>query len=286
MQQLQLQVLLCVFIVLYSAVVQSFPFFNARSNIAHRRGSLQNPAVKKPTLGRKPESRVSAGGGGGSGSDKPPTDIGTVIGERNDIAQEKNTFKRLFDSYNRALLSHPYITKIISSAIVGGLGDLIIQLWLPYQKGLTPKFDLRRFAVFSFVAGFYIAPTIHVWFDYLNAFPVPSDFSRVAKALVMIFLDQTIGAVVINGGFFFAFEFAQRIFPPYRESFSLPAVWKAGYDSVRRNMWSTMVMNWYSWPIINFLNFLYIPVQFQLLVANVAAVFWNMFLSDTANSQN
>jgi hypothetical protein len=118
----------------------------------------------------------------------------------------------------------------------------------------------------------------------------------------MIAVDQTVGALVISAAFFYAFELVslyelvyiiialiilflqvQRLFPPYNAPFSLAAVVQAGTQANRRNLWATLVANWYCWPFINFVNFHWIPVQYRVLFANVAAVFWNMFLSNIAN---
>jgi hypothetical protein len=109
------------------------------------------------------------------------------------------------NTYSDLLEKHPYRTKIISSGIIGAIGDTLIQLWKIKQNSLY-KFDYRRLLVFSTVAGLYIAPVINVWFNFLNKFPIPKSFNNVGKALVMIALDQTVGAVVVTTGFFYAFE--------------------------------------------------------------------------------
>lgn len=94
---------------------------------------------------------------------------------------------------------------MVSSAIVGGLGDILIQ---NVQNAKSKKpFDYRRLFVFSLVAGLYIAPVIHLWFDFLDKLPVFVGSGNVQKSAVMMLLDQTFGAVVINAFFFVAFEF-------------------------------------------------------------------------------
>lgn len=147
--------------------------------------------------------------------------------------EEKSTsvLKRLLTSYNTNLEKHPHITKIISSGIVGGLGDILIQLIK--NGGSWQTLDLRRLAVFVSVAAFYIAPVINIWFNWLNSIPYPerfdtgnfnvaflyknnfifsssTSFNNAKKALVMIVLDQTIGATVITAGFFYAFELVRH----------------------------------------------------------------------------
>jgi hypothetical protein len=126
-----------------------------------------------------------------------------------------------FDSYNHCLIRHPYKTKIVSSMFIAGLGDFLSQVVVPYVKdGIqTPTLNLKRLLIFSLVAGLYFAPVIHLWFNFLNSIQLPS-FSedskdstknKVMKALTMTTIDQTIGAVFINAGFFYAFEFVRSV---------------------------------------------------------------------------
>ena len=187
--------------------------------------------------------------------------------------------KSLLASYSDKLIRFPFATKIISSALVGGVGDLLIQL-LNQKKGLG-AFNFRRWLVFTAVAGFYIAPAIHLWFNYLGYLVLPASLGKFGVAFVQMALDQTFGAVIINAGFFYAFALSDAIFPPNLSK--LQNVLVEGTKSVRSNMWETLVANWYCWPVINFLNFLVIPLEFRVLFSNFAAVFWNMFLSTIAN---
>lgn len=188
----------------------------------------------------------------------------------------------LLDSYSNSLEKHPYLVKIISSAVIGGLGDILIQFYQSkISNAITFTFDLRRFIVFTTVAGFYIAPVINLWFNWLARLPVPTKWNNVAKAAYMMLIDQTAGAVLINMGFFFAFELAQRAFPPYNV-FTSNFI-DAGILSTKNNLWETLIANWYCWPWINFINFLWVPLKYRVLFSNAAAVLWNMFLSSIAN---
>lgn len=189
---------------------------------------------------------------------------------------------KLLASYSNLLTKHPYATKIVSSGFIGGLGDVLIQLYEGRAKGDAFAFDYRRLAVFTAVTAFYIAPVIHVWFNMLAAMPMPAGAGNVLKAALMMVADQTVGATVITVGFFYAFELSQKLFPPYSD-LPLLSFLDAGLKSTKNNLWITMVANWYCWPIINFVNFLVVPIQFRVLFSNFAAVFWNMFLSSVAN---
>ena len=114
----------------------------------------------------------------------------------------------LLNGYTGLLSSHPYITKIVSSAVVGGLGDVLIQSY-DGRKSKKP-IDLRRLLVFSMVTGIYIAPVIHLWFNFLAGMPFLAKMSNMKQALWMMFVDQTVGATIITMGFFIAFEMVRR----------------------------------------------------------------------------
>lgn len=114
------------------------------------------------------------------------------------------------------------------------------------QKRSGKSFDFRRLAVFTSVASLYIAPAIHNWFNWIHHLPIPDTVGRIGKAGLQMLVDQTAGAVIINMGFFYAFELAQSLFPPYSK-----ADWNflnAGTLSVTNNMWKTLIANWYCWP--------------------------------------
>ena len=127
-----------------------------------------------------------------------------------DNTSEKTKFslnpKELFHWYSNNLIEHPYITKIITGTIVGCLGDYLIQLINIKKSNGLILLDKRRLMVFSTVIGFYISPAIHIWFSFLNNLALIKDLSKIKKTLIMLLIDQTLGAVLINSGFFFAFE--------------------------------------------------------------------------------
>ncbi|KAJ1430954.1 hypothetical protein B484DRAFT_448619 [Ochromonadaceae sp. CCMP2298] len=229
--------------------------------------------------------RLGAGGGGGrdgndfslsaSGEDTP-AGSGSGVGI---LA----FFKSLFDAYNRILSKHPIATKILSSGIIGGLGDLLVQAININKKG--GAIDFRRVAVFTSVCGFYIAPVIDLWFQWLNTLAFPAVLGETGKVLTTLFIDQTLGAVTINAGFFLAFELAQRLIPGKGQKIDNEnSILQSGAQQVRAYLWPTLKGSWCWWPFVNYVNFKYIPLQNRLVFSNLAAVFWNMFLSAVVNA--
>lgn len=120
------------------------------------------------------------------------------------------SLSNLLRSYSQMLEEHPYIVKMISSGIIAGIGDLLIQRIQGKENGKA--FDIRRWMVFTSVAAFYIAPVINLWFNWLNNLQFLDGMNNAAKALVMTGIDQTAGAVLVNAGFFFAFELVSRCY--------------------------------------------------------------------------
>jgi len=202
-------------------------------------------------------------------------------------AAKQNFVQEAAGKYAKLLDKHPMTTKIVSSGVIGGTGDVLIQL-LQGRKTSNFVFDYRRLLVFSTVTSFYIAPVIGYWFDWLAQMPMPERIKKpgklneVYRALYMMIFDQTIGATVITIGFFYAFEFVQKLYPPYNAGGT--SFLASAYRLTKDSLWRTLVINWYMWPLINFLNFLVIPLQFRVLFSNIAAIFWNMFLSSVANA--
>lgn len=121
--------------------------------------------------------------------------------------EDRGILRSALGWYNNLLVKYPHPTKMISSAMVAGLGDVLIQVWTQRMAGAaTIALDLRRLFVFMTVAGFYIAPATHYWFNYLDAMPFARGLGKWARSFVMIAVDQTVGALVISAAFFYAFE--------------------------------------------------------------------------------
>lgn len=158
---------------------------------------------------------VSGGGGGGinggdDGNNNASLSENNDNNDENQIPKPKQSgallmlFMSLIDSYSSIMDKFPFRTKIISSMIIGMLGDFLIQKY--ESVSLKKAFDYRRFLIFGTVTGLYMAPALTAWYETLNAIPFLSKLGNIQKVLAMLFVDQSVGAIVITIGFFFAFE--------------------------------------------------------------------------------
>lgn len=264
-------------------------FLSINRKLPYKQCSFNLPSISSPRY-FFPKQNLFRGDGGsvgnGNGGNNNNGGIFAFNSEDDDPDDAQKSkegilsyMKVLSDLYSEKLISNPYSTKMLSSAVVGAIGDLLSQY---LGKTREIRYQLRRILVFMSVASLYVAPVIHVWFNFLNNIPIPSGVGSSVKALVMLGIDQTIGAFFINIGFFMAFELAQRLIPPYFDQEL--SYFDQTIDSLKKNLWRTLVASWYCWPFINFAIFRFVPLHFRVLASNSAAVFWNVFLSMVANS--
>lgn len=229
------------FIFCLASLQCSHSFFR-RAKSTGNKGSVKRFNMNIPKIFNIVGGGMDGGGNGGDG-------IGMVAGGEdipNPKGQTPSLIGMFINAYNNQLTKNPNRTKIITSGIVGGLGDVLIQLLNIKMKEDVNSFDYRRLAVFSTVSALYIAPAIGAWFNWLNSLPYPANFNHLAKTLAMLLLDQTLGAVIVNIGYVYAFEIAQRAYPPYdiiRKPFN-----EAALSSMKRDLWTILVTNWSCWP--------------------------------------
>lgn len=50
-------------------------------------------------------------------------------------------------------------------------------------------------------------------------------------------------------------------------------------ENVTTNMRDVMLANWCLWPAVQFVNIGLVPVIYRVLVVNLVATFWNLYLS-------
>lgn len=219
-----------------------------------------------------------------------PQDGGDAFSSPSKPAEKKG----LLAAYLRALDSKPLTTKVITSGVICGVGDIMAQALafkpVPPAQAFTigafvKAIELQRFAIYGVIGAVWIAPVIHYWFDLLERLTKspkgpPTTFAgTMVKAAKMVTLDQSIGAPLVNAGFMFLFTFATALCA------GTPGV-KAARDAltmVRSSIWATLLVCWKIWPLANLLNFAFVPVNLRVLFLNFVGLGWNIYLSAAVN---
>ncbi len=54
---------------------------------------------------------------------------------------------------------------------------------------------------------------------------------------------------------------------------------KRAFKNIKDNFMPVIICNYQFWPIVNYLNFTFVPFTFRIVVLNLCALFWNMYLA-------
>ncbi len=113
-------------------------------------------------------------------------------------------------------------------------------------------------------AAFYFAPLTILWFAFLER-TFPGD--GVVVALKRLSLDQTINAVVSNVSLF--------VVVGLMEGKNLNEI----KTKLRNELWDTLKVGWIVWPVVQFVNFGFVPLEYRIVVANCVNIPWCAYLA-------
>ena len=88
-------------------------------------------------------------------------------------------------------------------------------------------------------------------------------------------MNQSIGAMCANGGFFYAYAAFDRWLPGGANA---PIIETAS-RAFHRKFWRIMKANWVVWPLPSFVNLALVPLDYRVLFMNCFAVVWACTLS-------
>ncbi|KAG2300098.1 hypothetical protein Bca52824_036570 [Brassica carinata] len=210
-------------------------------------------------------SSVSGGGSGGIGGGSGGGGGGDSSGGGGEDSGG-NGNKWSFLSWYLALLSdYPVLTKSVTSALLTLIGDLICQLTI----NKTSSLDKKRTLTFTILGLGLVGPALHFWYLYLSKAVTASGLSG---AVLRLLLDQFVFAPVFVGVFLSAVVTLEG-----KPSNVIPKL---------KQEWTGAVLaNWQLWIPFQFLNFRFVPQNFQVLASNVVALAWNVILSFKAHKE-
>ena len=206
-------------------------------------------------------SSSSSGGGNGSGSGIISTSTG-VLG-------------RVWGAYTLSLEKRPLLTKSITCGVLSFSADVVSQRLFPQTPPAAPSaerktdsltaasLDWYRLLKFTTLGIFYVSPTLHLWYGLLaRTFPG----AHMAATMQRLALDQLLFAPAFIAGFFSL-------------ALLLEGRPEMVYDKLRSDWLPTFSANLTLWVPSMFINFRYIPPQYQVLFSNCVGFYWNIYLS-------
>jgi hypothetical protein len=135
-------------------------------------------------------------------------------------------------------------------------------------RSSPPPFDWKRTLDMTLIRAFVMGPFLTVYFPFLVRLSPGTTALRVASRVA---IDQVIGAPV-----------------SITLTFVAAAVLQGRPDTIQQRMEEQLLRTWKTgagyWPIVHSLNFAFVPLIHQPLVAHAASLWWNAVLSYRANT--
>ncbi|KAI3464210.1 hypothetical protein Pfo_020873 [Paulownia fortunei] len=171
----------------------------------------------------------------------------------------------LLSWYLSLLARYPVMTKAVTSGFLTLVGDLICQLLIDQ----VPSLDMKRTFIFTLLGLVLVGPTLHFWYLSLSKLVTSPGASG---AFLRLLLDQFLFAPAFIGIFLSTLVTLEG-----RPSLVIP--------KLQQEWFSSVLANWQLWIPFQFLNFRFVPQQFQVLAANFIALIWNVILSYKAHKE-
>ena len=175
---------------------------------------------------------------------------------------------RILEKYNSNIIKRPILTKCITSFCTFSLGDFLCQRIEIHSKSSQKYNFLRTFKQGAF--GFIVTPYLHMQFCKIMPYLLPG--KGVIPTVKNIAYDQLIGAPIFLTFFFYYMDLLKGL--------SL----NQATEEFKKKFMPTLYMNWKILPFVMAINVSIMPVPYRVLYANIAGIFWSIYLSFTQNS--
>lgn len=183
----------------------------------------------------------------------------------------------LLAAWTKLAEKRPLLTLSVTNGVLGGVGDLLAQSIEHRDIKRRPahgqfKWDFIR--TLRFIGwGAACGPIFYKWYGFLNRrFPLPKQNYSVSLAK-RVAMDQTVYAPIGIGAFFVAMN--------YMEGHG----WQSARARLREFYLPTLAANYAIWPLVQTINFGFVPPIYRVPFTSVVSVFWNAFIS-WANAQS
>ncbi|KAK4485069.1 hypothetical protein RD792_007677 [Penstemon davidsonii] len=174
--------------------------------------------------------------------------------------------KKGFQQYLIQLQQHPLRTKMITAGVLSAISDVAAQKLTGIQK-----LQIKRLLLKVIFGAAYLGPSGHYFHILLDKiFKGKKDTKTVAKKVVVEqltispwnnLLFMLYYGLVVEG------ESISHVFHERRPWIHVKSKIKKEYPTVQYTAWSF-------WPVVGWVNHLYVPLQFRVIVQSVVACFW------------
>lgn len=172
----------------------------------------------------------------------------------------------ILTKYNTLLLKRPILINSAVAALLFASGDIIAQ-WISPEEISVAR--VLRNAVYGGIIFGPIAARLYPFLANRIHFPrikgVPQ--TKFKDTCVRVAADQIVWAPFGIALYMTCMGLMQAT--PLAEI----------KDGIRQGWWSTVTANWAVWPLVQMINFAFVPLQYRVIVVSIVGVFWNAYLS-------
>ncbi|XP_028136629.1 mpv17-like protein [Diabrotica virgifera virgifera] len=155
---------------------------------------------------------------------------------------------RLFKNY--------FFVHVVQAGTLMSTGDLVAQVVVEKK---TDTIDFERTIRFGFIGISVVGPAVSVWYRLLSK----SKYSLLQRVAI----DQLL--------------FAPSLLPVMITSVNVlkGQNWFQIKDELKHKYFHILITNYKVWPLVQFINFKYIPLKYQVAFGQGVGIFWNTYLS-------
>ncbi|KAL0394045.1 UNVERIFIED_CONTAM: protein sym-1 [Sesamum latifolium] len=188
---------------------------------------------------------------------------------------------KLWKWYQNCLATHPVKTQVISSGLIWGIGDIAAQAVTHYtakrhhlqthdENENKAKLNWRRVATTSLFGLGFVGPVGHFWYEGLDHF-IRLQLKLQPNSFRFVGTKVAVDSIIFG-------PLDLLVFFTYM-GFSLGKTASQVKEDVKRDFLPALVVEGGVWPILQVVNFRFVPVRYQLLYVNIFCLLDSCFLS-------
>lgn len=164
--------------------------------------------------------------------------------------------------YQRLLKKYPVATQAVQAGTLMACGDQIAQNLIEKRK--FKDINFKRTGHFACIGFFLAGPATRRWYGILDKHIGSKGGTVVLKKVAC---DQLLFAPTFLAVLLSAIGFSQG-----RDIQNLTAKLKNEYPDI-------LLSNYKIWPMVQLVNFYFVPLQYQVLTVQSVALLWNTYIS-------
>ena len=177
--------------------------------------------------------------------------------------------------YMRLLDTYPCRTKSVSAGLVTAIGDILAQLIESKVTGVSFVLNFQRVWAFTIASTIFVGPFVHWIYELLWLIGRRLEkmgISKTWRTIAQVLFDQTVGVWTFFPSYFYVHAIIEALVKNKLPDFAHVQ------NKISKELVSVIISNYKLWPVVNYINFTYVPENLRVLVSNIVSILWNAYL--------